>query len=182
MCHEAGQSAFLHTRLYLYTILIISYLATFPGTNSLSVLMWNKTVNQSINQLTCLIIGSISTILGTNSLISADDAVKQQTNFGCMFPVRVDSWHDHLSPICLSLDIDFIFGSFEQFGHSIATKSIQFNSIQCNSIDNSYSGPNKTSLQLVRPTTSLHHSVKHDIYMTWLFKFGYFISWVYLLI
>jgi len=33
MCHEAGQSAFLHTQLYLsIRILIISDLATFLGT------------------------------------------------------------------------------------------------------------------------------------------------------
>jgi len=51
MCHEAGQSAFLHTQLYLSTnlrILIISYLATFLVTNSLYVLMCRKAVNQSV--------------------------------------------------------------------------------------------------------------------------------------
>jgi len=47
MCHVAGQSAFLHTHIYL-RILIISYLATFLGTNSLSVLMCRKVaINQS---------------------------------------------------------------------------------------------------------------------------------------
>jgi len=50
MCHEADQSAFLYTHLYSYLrILIISYLATFLSTNSLSVLMCHKAVNQSIN-------------------------------------------------------------------------------------------------------------------------------------
>jgi len=49
MCHEAGQSAFLHTQLYLSTKLDhILYLATFLGTNGLSVLMCRKAVNQSI--------------------------------------------------------------------------------------------------------------------------------------
>jgi len=48
MCHEADQSAFLHTQLYL-RILILSYLQRFlHGTNSLSVLMCRKAVNQSI--------------------------------------------------------------------------------------------------------------------------------------
>jgi len=51
MCHEASQSAFLHTQLYYLRILIISYLATFLGTNSLSVLMCHKAVNQSINPI-----------------------------------------------------------------------------------------------------------------------------------
>jgi len=51
MCHEAGQSTFLHTQLYFYLrILIITYLATFLGTNSLYVLMCHKAVNQSIDQ------------------------------------------------------------------------------------------------------------------------------------
>jgi len=49
MCHEAGQSAFLYTQCIL--ILIISYLATFLGTNSLSVLMCRNAVNQSILKL-----------------------------------------------------------------------------------------------------------------------------------
>jgi len=53
MCHEAVQSAFLiHSFIYL-RIVIISYLATFLGTNSLSVLMCRKAINQSINQ-SCL--------------------------------------------------------------------------------------------------------------------------------
>jgi len=53
MCHEAGQSTFLHTYIRIYLrILIISYLATFLGTNSLPVLMCRKAVNQSINQCT----------------------------------------------------------------------------------------------------------------------------------
>jgi len=47
MCHEAGQAAFfIHSYMYL-RILIISYLATFLGTISLSVLMCRKAVNQS---------------------------------------------------------------------------------------------------------------------------------------
>jgi len=85
MCHETGQSAFLHKQLYLSTNLdhiflvwfvcstsiilgtnglnsadvplsneetnkLIIYSATFLGTNSLSVLMCRKAVNQSINQ------------------------------------------------------------------------------------------------------------------------------------
>jgi len=48
MCREASQSAFLYKHIYL-RILIISYLATFLGTNSLSMLMRRKAVNQSIN-------------------------------------------------------------------------------------------------------------------------------------
>jgi len=51
MCHEAGQSAFLHPQLFLSTSLIIPYLATFLGTNSLSVLMYRKAVNQSIKAI-----------------------------------------------------------------------------------------------------------------------------------
>jgi len=44
----ASQRFFIHSCIYL-RILIISYLATFLGTNSLSVLMCRKAVNQSIN-------------------------------------------------------------------------------------------------------------------------------------
>jgi len=47
----ASQRFFIHNCIYL-RILIISYLATFLGSNSLSVLMCRKTVNQSILQ-TC---------------------------------------------------------------------------------------------------------------------------------
>jgi len=50
MCHEASQSAFLYTQLYLSTNLDHILYKTFLGTNSLSVLMCRKTVNQSINQ------------------------------------------------------------------------------------------------------------------------------------
>jgi len=50
MCHEAGQSAFLHIQLYLSTNLDHILFATFLDTNSLSVLMCRKAVNQSINQ------------------------------------------------------------------------------------------------------------------------------------
>jgi len=46
MCHEAGQSAFLRMNNCIY-LFIISYLATIRGTNSLSVLMCRKAVNQS---------------------------------------------------------------------------------------------------------------------------------------
>jgi len=50
----ASRRFFIHSCIYL-RILIISYLATFLGTNSLSVLMCRKavtnTVKQSINQL-----------------------------------------------------------------------------------------------------------------------------------
>jgi len=46
----ASQRFFKHSYIYL-RILIISYLATFLGTNSLSVLMCRKAVNQSINRL-----------------------------------------------------------------------------------------------------------------------------------
>jgi len=46
----ASQRFFILTCIYL-RILIIPYLATFLGTNSLSVLMCRKAVNQSINQL-----------------------------------------------------------------------------------------------------------------------------------
>jgi len=42
----ASQRFFIHSCIYV-RILIISYLATFLGTNSLSVLMCRKTVNQS---------------------------------------------------------------------------------------------------------------------------------------
>jgi len=42
----ASQRFFIHSCIYL-RILIISYSATFLGTNSLSVLMCRKTVNQS---------------------------------------------------------------------------------------------------------------------------------------
>jgi len=45
----ASQRLFLHSCIYL-RILIIAYLATFLDTNSLSVLMCCKAVNQSINQ------------------------------------------------------------------------------------------------------------------------------------
>jgi len=41
---ETGPASFYHLR-----ILITSYLATFLGTNSLSVLMCRKAVNQSID-------------------------------------------------------------------------------------------------------------------------------------
>jgi len=44
----ANQLFFVHSCIYL-RILIISYLATFLGTNSLSVLMCRKAVNQSID-------------------------------------------------------------------------------------------------------------------------------------
>jgi len=46
----ASQRFFIHSCIYL-RILIISYLATLLGTNSLSVLMCRKAVNQSIIQL-----------------------------------------------------------------------------------------------------------------------------------
>jgi len=45
----ASQRFFIHSCIYLL-ILTISYLATFLGTNSLSVLMCRKAVNQSISQ------------------------------------------------------------------------------------------------------------------------------------
>jgi len=45
----ASQRFFIHSYIYI-RILIISYLATFLGTNSISVLMCRKAVNQSINQ------------------------------------------------------------------------------------------------------------------------------------
>jgi len=47
----ASQRFFIHSCMYL-RILIISYLATFLGTNSLSVLMCSKAINQSINSKT----------------------------------------------------------------------------------------------------------------------------------
>jgi len=46
----ASQRFFIHSCIYL-RILIISYLATFLGTNSLSVLMCRKAVNQSIKHI-----------------------------------------------------------------------------------------------------------------------------------
>jgi len=42
----ASQRFFIHSCIYL-RILIISYLATFLGTNSLSVLMCRKAINQT---------------------------------------------------------------------------------------------------------------------------------------
>jgi len=45
----ASQRFFVHSCIFL-RIFIISYLATFLGTNSLSVLMCRKAVSQSINQ------------------------------------------------------------------------------------------------------------------------------------
>jgi len=45
----ASQRCFIHSCICL-RILIISYLATFLGTNSFSVLIGRKAVNQSINQ------------------------------------------------------------------------------------------------------------------------------------
>jgi len=47
----ASQRFFIHTCIYLW-ILIISYLATFHGTNSFSVLMCRKAVNQSMVMVT----------------------------------------------------------------------------------------------------------------------------------
>jgi len=46
----ASQRFFMHSCIYL-RILIISYLATFLGTNGLSGLMCRKAVNQSINPI-----------------------------------------------------------------------------------------------------------------------------------
>jgi len=46
----SSQRFFIHSCIYL-RILIISFLKTFLGTNSLSVLMCRKAVNQSILQL-----------------------------------------------------------------------------------------------------------------------------------
>jgi len=46
----ARQRFFIHRCIYIL-IVITSYLAAFLGTNSLSVLMCRKAVNQSINQL-----------------------------------------------------------------------------------------------------------------------------------
>jgi len=48
----ASQRFFIHSCIYL-RILIISYLATFLGTNSLSVLMCRNAVNQSIDAFMC---------------------------------------------------------------------------------------------------------------------------------
>jgi len=49
-----SQHFFIHSCIYIL-ILIISYLATFLGTNSFSVLMCRKAVNQAINQsIVCL--------------------------------------------------------------------------------------------------------------------------------
>jgi len=45
----ASEHFFIHSCIYL-RLLIISHLATFLGTNSLSVLICRKAVNQSINQ------------------------------------------------------------------------------------------------------------------------------------
>jgi len=48
----ASQRFLMHSYIYL-RILIISYLATFLGTNSLSVLICRKAINQSINPQCC---------------------------------------------------------------------------------------------------------------------------------
>jgi len=65
----ASQRFFIHSFIYL-RILIISYLATFLGTNSLSVLMClivvNQYINQSINQSIYLIHHSVSFALPTS--------------------------------------------------------------------------------------------------------------------
>jgi len=45
----ASQRFFIHSCIYLR--ILISYLATFLGTNNLSVLMCRKAVNQSISQV-----------------------------------------------------------------------------------------------------------------------------------
>jgi len=50
MCHEAGQSAFLHAHLYLSTNVNHILFSNVFGTDSLSMLMCRKAVNQSINQ------------------------------------------------------------------------------------------------------------------------------------
>jgi len=57
----ASQRFFIHSCIYL-RILIISYLATFIGTNSQSVLMYRKAINQSINQ-------SIKTCIGIHRVV-----------------------------------------------------------------------------------------------------------------
>jgi len=64
MCHEAGQSAFLHS----YTVVLMyeslsSYLAMSLGTNSRSVLMCHKTVNQSIDSANC--VGTLRVVFGS---------------------------------------------------------------------------------------------------------------------
>jgi len=51
----ASQRFFIHSCIYL-RILIISYLATFLGTNCLSVLMCRKAVNQSNKSAICRVI------------------------------------------------------------------------------------------------------------------------------
>jgi len=61
----ASQRFFIRSCIYL-RILIVSYLATFLRTNSLSVLMCHKEVNQSINHSI-----NQSTITGDNPKYSA---------------------------------------------------------------------------------------------------------------
>jgi len=56
-----SQRFFIHSCIYL-RILIVSYLATFLGTNSLSVLMCRKAVSQSID------LGSIWSMCGVRSI------------------------------------------------------------------------------------------------------------------
>jgi len=63
----ASQRFFIHSCIFL-RILIISYLVTFLGTNSLSVLMCRKAVNQSINQST---LGNCPMCQGSNVISCA---------------------------------------------------------------------------------------------------------------
>jgi len=79
----ASQRFFIHSCIYL-RILIISYLATFLGTNSLFVLMCRKTVNLSINQANNQTIKAIKAIQ-TNQT-KPNQSKPNQTN-KCSFPV-----------------------------------------------------------------------------------------------
>jgi len=79
----ASQRFFIHSCIYL-RILIISYLATFLGTNSLSVLMCRKAVNRSINFSESQVL--ISLFLYTTSL----------SQISILFPKFLKTW----SSIC----------------------------------------------------------------------------------
>jgi len=75
----ASQRFFIHSCIYL-RIVIISYLATLLGTNSLSLLMCHRAVNQSINQ-------SIFQPIPGNSGIQNDRIYKPK------LPGYLHGWH-----------------------------------------------------------------------------------------
>jgi len=66
----ASKRFFIHSCIYR-RILIISYLATSRGTNSLSMLMCRRAVNQSINLREVIMIRDSS--LTSSGLLSSDE-------------------------------------------------------------------------------------------------------------